>query len=310
MADTTTANYGLVKPEVGASNDTWGNKTNSNWDVIDVSVKFATDTANAAMPKAGGAFTGPLTAAPVAPGYIATGIANAAAGITFGTPAANYTIGIPAGVALNVIRFRENQFGVTMAEFSTAGAAFFTPLNVSGALTQAGNQVWHAGNLVPGNYAPLASPALTGTPTAPTAALGTNTQQVSTTAFVAAAIAALVNSAPGALDQLNELATALGNDPNFATTITNALAGKQALIGYTPANKAGDTFTGAIKRDANFFLDFGGPNPSLTVDANDAIAYDRANNKYLFIIGNTVVASIDSTGTLRVLGGVIASTAP
>ena len=63
-------------------------------------------------------------------------------------------------------------------------------------------------------------------------------------AQVAAAIAALVNSAPSALDTLKELSDALGADANFATTVTNALAGKQASLGYTPVNKAGDTITG------------------------------------------------------------------
>ena len=77
--------------------------------------------------------------------------------------------------------------------------------------------------------APLASPALTGVPTAPTAAQTVNNTQVATTAFVKSAIAALVASSPAALDTLNELAEALGNDPNFATTMTNALAGKQPL---------------------------------------------------------------------------------
>ncbi|ADF63938.1 phage tail protein [Enterobacter cloacae] len=77
--------------------------------------------------------------------------------------------------------------------------------------------------------APLASPALTGTPTAPTAAQTVNNTQIATTAFVKSAIAALVASSPAALDTLNELAAALGNDPNFATTMTNALAGKQPL---------------------------------------------------------------------------------
>ncbi|WP_198600562.1 tail fiber protein, partial [Escherichia coli] len=75
--------------------------------------------------------------------------------------------------------------------------------------------------------APLNSPALTGTPTTPTAAQGTNSTQIASTAFVMAAIAALVDSSPDALNTLNELAAALGNDPNFATTMTNALAGKQ-----------------------------------------------------------------------------------
>ncbi len=63
---------------------------------------------------------------------------------------------------------------------------------------------------------------------------------------VATQISALVNSAPAALDTLNELAAALGNDANFATTITNALSGKQASLGYTPVNKAGDTMTGTL----------------------------------------------------------------
>ncbi|HCS5910223.1 TPA: phage tail protein, partial [Escherichia coli] len=75
--------------------------------------------------------------------------------------------------------------------------------------------------------APLNSPALTGTPTTPTARQGTNNTQIASTAFVMAAIAALVDSSPDALNTLNELAAALGNDPNFATTMTNALAGKQ-----------------------------------------------------------------------------------
>ena len=77
--------------------------------------------------------------------------------------------------------------------------------------------------------APLASPAFTGTPTAPTAAAGNNSTLLANTAFVQAAIAALVNSSPGTLDTLNELAAALGNDPNFATTMATALAGKQPL---------------------------------------------------------------------------------
>lgn len=87
--------------------------------------------------------------------------------------------------------------------------------------------------------APLASPALTGVPTAPTAPAGTNTAQLANTAFVQAAIAALVDSSPGALDTLNELAAALGDDPNFATTMTNALALKAPL--------ASPTFTGDPK---------------------------------------------------------------
>lgn len=77
--------------------------------------------------------------------------------------------------------------------------------------------------------APTDSPALTGAPTAPTAPADTNSTQLATTAFVVAALARLVNSSPAVLDTLGELAAALGNDPNFATTMTNALANKQPL---------------------------------------------------------------------------------
>ncbi|MGI8473120.1 tail fiber protein [Pectobacterium brasiliense] len=77
-------------------------------------------------------------------------------------------------------------------------------------------------------YAPKASPSFTGTPTAPTAASGSNNTQLATTAFVKAAVAALINGSPAALDTLQELANALGNDPNFSTTVLNALAGKLA----------------------------------------------------------------------------------
>ncbi|SLM61281.1 MULTISPECIES: phage tail protein [Dickeya] len=78
-------------------------------------------------------------------------------------------------------------------------------------------------------YAPLVSPALSGVPTAPTAVVGTSNSQLATTAFVKGAIEALVASSPEALNTLNELAAALGNNPNFATTMTNALANKQPL---------------------------------------------------------------------------------
>ncbi|EIN5255388.1 phage tail protein [Escherichia coli] len=93
--------------------------------------------------------------------------------------------------------------------------------------------------------APLSSPALTGTPTVPTAAQSVNNTQIATTAFVKSAIAAMVGSAPAALDTLNELAAALGNDPNFATTMLNALAGKQPLDN-TLTNLSGKDVAGLL----------------------------------------------------------------
>jgi hypothetical protein len=84
--------------------------------------------------------------------------------------------------------------------------------------------------------AAIASPTFTGVPSAPTAAPGTNTTQLANTAFVVAAINALIAAAPGALDTLDELAAALGDDANFASTITTLLALKAPL--------ASPTFTG------------------------------------------------------------------
>ena len=94
--------------------------------------------------------------------------------------------------------------------------------------------------------APLVSPALTGAPTAPTAVQSTNNTQIATTAFVKSAVAGLVGSSPEALDTLNELAAALGNDPNFATTVMNALAGKQPLDA-TLTNLSGKSISGLLE---------------------------------------------------------------
>jgi hypothetical protein len=99
--------------------------------------------------------------------------------------------------------------------------------------------------LVNGIYAPLSSPSFSGVPLTPTATAGTNSTQIASTAFVRTEISNLVASASSALDTLNELATALGNDANFSTTVTNNLAGK--------ANLSGATFTGSVSGPSGNF---------------------------------------------------------
>ncbi|HAF2623441.1 TPA: hypothetical protein G9F03_004052 [Salmonella enterica] len=94
-------------------------------------------------------------------------------------------------------------------------------------------------------YAQKDSPTLTGIPKVPTPAAGNSTKQIANTEFVASSIAAMVDSAPAALDTLNELAAALGNDPNFATTMINALAGKQPLDN-TLTNLSGKDVAGLL----------------------------------------------------------------
>lgn len=98
-------------------------------------------------------------------------------------------------------------------------------------------------------YATLISASLTGVPTAPTAASGNNTNQLATTSFVRTEITNLIASAPSTLDTLNELAEALGDDPNFATTVTNSLSNKldasTASATYLPISASSNyLFTG------------------------------------------------------------------
>jgi hypothetical protein len=100
------------------------------------------------------------------------------------------------------------------------------------------NQGYLKSSSASSTYAPLASPTLTGIPAAPTASAGTNTTQIATTAFVRTEVSNLVASAPSALDTLDELAAALGDDANFATTVTNSIA--------TRAPLSSPTFTGTV----------------------------------------------------------------
>lgn len=94
--------------------------------------------------------------------------------------------------------------------------------------------------------APLHDPALTGIATVPTPPLSVSNKQIANTEFVQAAVAALVGSSPEALDTLAELAEALGNDPNFATTMLNKLAGKQPLDS-TLTNLSGKDVAGLLQ---------------------------------------------------------------
>lgn len=118
------------------------------------------------------------------------------------------------------------------ANFGFYGADGVTPANVNAANFLGNIDISYVVGLLSALAlkANLASPALTGTPTAPTQSASDNSTAISTTAFVKTAIANLVASSPAALDTLNELAAALGNDPNFATTIATALGLKAPLL--------------------------------------------------------------------------------
>ncbi|HGP2387704.1 TPA: prophage tail fiber N-terminal domain-containing protein, partial [Salmonella enterica] len=113
--------------------------------------------------------------------------------------------------------------------------------------------------------APLDSPALTGMPTAPTPETTAAGIEIATAAFVAAKVAQLVGSAPETLDTLKELADALGNDPNFATTVLNKLAGKQPLD---------DTLTALSGKSVDGLIEYVGLRETIS-RATDAMQKDQ-----------------------------------
>ena len=123
-------------------------------------------------------------------------------------------------------------------------------------------------------YAPLASPALTGTPTAPTATAGTNTTQVATTAYVGTAISNLVAGAPATLDTLDEIAAAIADTGNFSDTVVL---------------KTGSTMSGALAMGTNKITGLGDPTN----------AQDAATKYY---IDNTILAPSNLTGPITSVG--------
>jgi hypothetical protein len=147
-------------------------------------------------------------------------------------------------------------------------------------------------------YAPLASPALTGTPTAPTATAGTSTTQVATTQFVSTAVSNLVASAPSTLDTLNELASALGNDAAFSTTVTNSIAAKLPL--------AGGTMSGAIAMGTNKITGMGTPTASTDAATKGyvdtvTVAPSNLTGPITSTGSATAIASQTGTGTTFVM---------
>lgn len=149
--------------------------------------------------------------------------------------------------------------------------------------------------------APLASPALTGTPTAPTPAAGTNTAQIATTAFVRTEFTNLVAGAPGALDTLDELAAALGDDANFAATVTTALGNR-----YTKAESDARYVQGSVQTEMVFTAT---ANQSVFTLSTAIINKPSALVTVDGVVQPTSEYSIDQTGTQLTLSeGVPAGT--
>ncbi len=200
--------------------------------------------------------------------------------------------------------------GVVRTTFSTPSTSTTTgALIVGGGAGVAGN-VYVGGNLVV-----TGTTALTGIPTAPTAATTTNTTQIATTAFVQTEISALVASAPGTLNTLNELALALGSDANFSTTVTNSIATKAPI--------ASPTFTGTVSTPALSVTDATPSTSSITgallvsggvgvggnvsVGGNINFVGNLFQNGTLFTGGG---GGSSTTGTTLALSGATQSTSP
>lgn len=153
--------------------------------------------------------------------------------------------------------------------------------------------------------APLASPGLTGSPTAPTATAGDNTTKLATTAFVAAAVAALLNGAPGALDTLKELADAINDDASFAATMTTALALKAPLAspGFTGTptapTAAVDTGSAQVANCGFVVGQAAAANPLMdgTVAVGTSLRYARADHVHPVDTSRAPLASPAFSGT-------------
>jgi hypothetical protein len=171
------------------------------------------------------------------------------------------------------ISYTDNTLTVQVANVSDLTATA-SELNVLDGITATTTELNYVDGVTSGiqgqldDKAPLASPSLTGTPLAPTATPGTNNTQIATTAYADAAVAAIVDGAPDLLNTLNELAAAINDDENFASTLTT-LAGEKVA-------KSGDTMTGLLVLSADPSAELGAATKQY-VDQAEADAVTSAN---------------------------------
>lgn len=191
-----------------------------------------------------------------------TDTTNVVAALTAGSNIAISAAGVISSTDTNT-QYSVGDGGLSQKNFTTALNTKLTNIETSADVTDATN-VAAAGALMDSeltdlagvkgmtvsDLATLASPALTGTPTAPTQSAGNNSTRIATTAFVTNAVDDVIGGAPGALDTLNELAAAIGDDASYASGITTALAGKSPTAGNTSLTTVGTISTGVWQGSA------------------------------------------------------------
>jgi hypothetical protein len=117
----------------------------------------------------------------------------------------------------------------------------------------------------------------------------------------------LVANAPGALDTLNELAAALGDDPNFATTITNSIALKADQTDVdtleTTVNTKADALVSFVALSSNHILELTNASKVLTFTNTDPVTITvPANTTIAFPVGTQIAVLRNGTGTVTFAG--------
>ena len=228
--------------------------------------------------------------------------------ITQGNPVSASITGAGLETELNIVLPNTEALGLGNVTNESKATMFSNPTftgtvsGVSAAMVGLGN-VTNESKLTM-----FASPAFTGIPIAPTATAGTNTTQLATTQYVRTEVANLVNSAPGALDTLDELAAALGDDASFATTVTTSIGLKAPLD--SPA------FTGTVTGITKTMVGLGNvlnetkataftsPTFTGTVTAPTVLlapagfSITQESTKLVFKYNGNTIASMDSTGNI------------
>nr|DAW11673.1 MAG TPA: Baseplate wedge protein [Caudoviricetes sp.] len=140
--------------------------------------------------------------------------------------------------------------------------------------------------------------SVTGASTAPTAPAGNKSKIIANTEFVQNAISSLVSAAPETLDTLNELASALGNDPNFATTVSNKIGSNTTKINKNTqdiANIQKDIYTGAVNKKTLTSVGYVTPHKAIVTAEIIGYTADNLRRVKFDIIGVCVEKGTNST---------------